>query len=273
MSRYSADRFVESGIPDLRDNLEAKKAPAMAVQEAGPFANTYKLMERFAPRALQEELLQATAALPNGRHRARLKAGAAEDGTKHVHDYIVDKDETGVAFYFVDPEHMMGANKKRSKIKLPRKSDFKPKITNLLGIRINTDPAVSSDFFALRFRTDAFENHQLFKSDHMLEVAEQVLKTGEIPEMLKGHENEIIWRLSVQSDKAVAQGRYADTKDLTRFLRGETPTAMLRGRIKTQRVLVNRFLRHTQNSTFTPIEESKKVIGQDGDFAPLEAAA
>lgn len=258
---YRPERIIRSIIPDLRDNLPTSKIPASAVQESGPFANTLRLSEKVLPTTTREELISATESVSDGRYRARFKAGSIEKGTLHIHDYILDKVGKERIFSFVDAEHMVGTSKNPGV--LPRTGEFRPRIANLLSIRLTEDPA-HMEFTSLRFRTNALgENRQLFKSKHLLKELETMVASHSLPPMLAGHENEIIYYLSLRPEMARVQARYSNATDLQAYLQGETRSEMLKGRITTQRAVVDKILRYIQAEKFVPITEST-IEGQEG---------
>lgn len=257
---YRPERIIRSIIPDLRDNIPTSEAPASATQESGPFTNTLRLSERLFPTDIRQGLIEKTELLADGRYRARLKAGNKEKGTTHIHDYILDKTGPERRFSFVDAEHLMGGSKNPGL--LPRVADFRPRVVNLLSVTLSDDPS-TVNMTALRFRTEALsENRRLFKAENLLSELESMVASNDLPAILAGHENEVVYYLHLQNGMAKVQARYASEPELKAYLRGETDSEMLRGRVTTQKAIIKKFLRYLGEDKFKPIKESS-LEGQD----------
>lgn len=253
---YSPERIRQSIIPDLRDNIPADKAPRKVRQELGPFGNAYALTERLLPQHMREELLEKSENLPEGYTYAILRAGSKEKGTLHMHSYAIRKEGAERSFFFLDPEHVMGNSRKKGQ--LPKIANIRPKVNNLLAFKLgaaDTTPTVSF----IRFRTEAVSGTpEAFTLEGQLEIAEAMLASGAVPKILEGHENEIVFRVDVRPEAAEVESRYASEEDLKGFIAGGVPSEMLKGRVRTQRTLGEKILKHLNNDKFRPIGEIER---------------
>jgi hypothetical protein len=247
--KFGAERFIQNVVPDLRDNLRSDKIPPIASRKIETPADVLPLMERLLPSNVQDRFFAETAHFASGEYRARVAVGSAEEGTRHPHDYIVQKSDEELVMYFVDPEHQMGMSKKHSKIPLPRKGDVRPKISTLISVRLYNDEAIP-DISMLRYRAAAISDPRLLKMDPQFEIAKQILTTGAVPDVLKGKENEITFRMNIRAEEMLAQSRYANQEALDDFLRGKKSAPSIEGKVHSYGVIMRHFLKHLSEQKF-----------------------
>ena len=247
--KFSPERFVQNIVPDLKDNLESGKPPIEVVEKLDTPADAAPLAERFLPSEMRRQLESETADLELGEYRARVAVGSAEDGTRHPHDYIIEKEASSLTLYFVDPEHQMGKSKNKSPVHFPRKGDFRPKTSTLIGIKM-TDGDEIPVISIIRYRAAAITDSHLLKMEPQLEMVKSLLETGEIPEVLAGKENEITFRLNMRKDGLLVQSRYASPEELELFLQGKPSAAVLEGKVHSSNVIMRHFLNHLESKRF-----------------------
>ncbi len=256
MMRINPERFVKNVIPDLRDNFESKEPPTLVVEKIKDPVEAVPLVERLLPKQIREGLVEEVSRLAPGQYRARVSVGSQEEGTRHPHDFIVDKVGDRTKLYFIDPEHQMGKSKKKSSLPLPRKGDLRPKISTLIGIKLSQSGGIP-ELSIIRFRAAAITDPHLLKMGPQFELAKQLLETGDLPELLRGKENEITFRVNVRPDTLLAQSRYASPSDVSGFLRGEKTATALEGKIYSSTIIMGHFLKHLKEGQFQVVDTSQ----------------
>jgi hypothetical protein len=251
--RSGPERFIQNIVPDLRDNMSSEKAPVFATKTIESIEDALPLVERFLPNGVKEQFLRETSEFEPGEYRARVAVGSAEEGTRHPHDYVVQKGDTDLTLYFVDPEHQMGMSKKRSRIPIPRKGDMRPKISTLIGMRMSEDTPIP-DISMIRYRAAAITDPHLLKMGPQFEVAKELFATGTIPEILRGKENEVTFRLNVRPEELIVQSRYAHHEELMRFLEGKISAPTLEGKLHSYGAILRQFLKHLRENRFRSTE-------------------
>ncbi len=247
--KINRENFFENVIPDLRDNLKRKNPPPLAREslehpsEAGP------LVERLFPKEIRESLLREVSVLEPGFHRARIVVGEKKKKNRHPHDFIIDTQEGKINLYFIDPEHQLGKSNNDSIIPFPRRGNLRPKVVTLFGIQLKEEEEIP-DISILRFRAAAVADPYVLKMTAQLGVVIDLLKTGEVPDFLRGKENEITFRLNIRGGEALVQSRYADSADLIGFLHGEKSAPALEGKANSSTLIMGHFLKYLREGKF-----------------------
>jgi hypothetical protein len=253
---FSRERLINNYIPDLRDNFRTDMPPPIATEALRNPLEAMPLVERLMPREERAALEAAARSLEPGEYRARIAVGSVEKGTRHPHDFVLDREDGSTSLYFVDPEHQMGKSTNRGF--LLRNGDLRPKMSNLVAVRLAAD-SVIPDISVLRYRAVALSDPHLLKMGSQLEVAKLMLADTEIPEILREKENEITYRLNVRPDSMLIQSRYASTDDLHRFLQGGVSAKALEGKLHSYRVIMRHFLTHMAAGRFEPLNAEAQL--------------
>ena len=275
LDRFSmfSKKAVQNYLPDMLENIPTNNAPSSAVESIESPEEAERLIESFLPSELRSAILEQVRSLPTGENRARIAVGKKEDGTRHPHDYVIDKGSEGVSLYFVDPEHQMGKSKS-SKGSLPiRKSDLRPKVGNLIALHFNDSehvPAVS----ILRFRTASIEDYHVLKMTQQLKEAKTLLERepGELPDFLAQSPNEITFHLEIRPDAMFVQSRFATPEQLELFLHGEAVTEGLKGKFSSYRQIMEHFLKHLEANRFVSQGKEEPLPISEPPQALREAA-
>lgn len=207
------DRLRRDYIPALKEKFETKKIPpvteqTLSVSEAEDF------MESLISSENQQLAASLIFELADGAYRAREIAGHPEDGTRHVHDFIIEKTSENIQLFYIDPEHSIGKNKSSNILGIPRLGDLRPRVNVLHALRMlpgNLVPEIE----LLRYRAAAIprESIELNKPQAQFEMAKLMLQTGELPAVLRGQEKQITFRLSLRRNddeyKSLMQAREA----------------------------------------------------------------
>lgn len=251
---YNPERFFRNVVPDLLDNIPSKKGPSVAVEGIESPDQARPLTERIVPAELRDALASHVEHLPEGMSLARVVVGSVEDGTRHPHDYVIKKTAEDATYYFVDPEHQMGKSKKATNGPQIRKGDLRPKIGNLLALRLKHGSEVP-ELSILRFRAGAIQDPHVLKMSRQLEEAKKLLDTDALPSFLDGIENDVTFRLQVSLTGMRAESRYATPEELEQFLHGLTDNASLKGKLWSHEQIMRHFLKHLEAGRFKPVAE------------------
>ena len=237
-------RVEQNALWDVMDAAPAKEAPltgeALLPADA-PSALASRILNQGGKRQGQAELWATAKALTPGTYGMRLDVGKAAEGTAHPHFFVVDRDETSATFLFVDPEHYLNRTK-RAPGHLVREADVRPKVCNLMAVRLvqGKEP----DIAIVRFRTNELTPADV-SFERQLAVARDLFLTRGFPPMLEGKEKELVMRLVIapsSGQPALLQARYAkDAEELTAFLRGEKGSSFLEGKVRAAAALMTEF--------------------------------
>lgn len=196
----SLGRLRRDYIPALRERFEARKDPldverTLSVPEAEKFAQSLISSE------VQKLIADFTADLAEGNYRTREVAGEPGDGTRHVHDFVIEKSAADTQLFYVDPEHSMGKNKNSNILGIPRIGDLRPRVNVLYAVRVLPGDLIP-EIELLRYRAAAIppESPELNKPGAQLEMAELLLESGELPSVVKKQEKQITFRLSLRKN-------------------------------------------------------------------------
>jgi hypothetical protein len=261
------ERIPRNYVPDVLDKIPTSQPPARAVvgiespEEAAPF------LKKILPADLQESLMSQAALLPEGTNRARVAVGKQEEGTRHPHDYIIEKDNGETTFYFIDPEHQMGKTKRAKGNLMAIKGELRPKIGNLLALRFSQDGS-APDISILRFRANNIDDSHIMKMSQQFEEAKKLLGSEEVPEFLSGIERDITFRLEVRAKSMSVQSRYATSEQLDGLLHGFIDTQALKGKVWAYAEIFKHFVQHMEAGHFQMISEPKAAA-----IEPLKEAA
>jgi len=248
-------RLEENVVWDVMDAMPADKAP-MTVREAIPDGENLPLIDRLFNRSEirngQAELWASIEPLAPGTYGMRMSVGSNAEGTAHPHFFVIDRDEESARLLFVDPEHYLNRTKRDMK-NLVREGDIRPKVCNLMAIRIREGNA-PPDIAVTRFRTNEIKNPSDISFETQLGVARELFQNQGIPPMLADKEREIIFRLVIEpsSDKPMLiQSRYVKSEDeLKSFLREGSGTPFLEGKRRSFAGLMEEFSAHLKRDEF-----------------------
>lgn len=243
-------RIVESYLPDILENIPRRDSPNLLERVLGSSKDALPLVRRLIPIETQDALLAETEQLSQGAHRAQIVVGTQRDGTRHPHDFIVNKHSGMTDLLFVDPEHNMGKVKWHDRI--PLKGIIRPKVVTLFGVRFTQGEEIP-EISLIRFRAAAIREGRLLKMQAQNGIASQLLETGALPEALQDKEHEVTVRFNVRKNRALVQSRLASPNDLNHFLLGEKSAPVLEGKIATFNLLIQHFVRHLRDNKFAPL--------------------
>ncbi len=192
---YHAGRVQRDYIPALQEKFPTEKAPAFVEKTFTPEIAKIFLKSLITPEQ-QKRLHDLASSLADGQYRFREAAGTPEQGNRHVHDFIILKSASGIQFFFVDPEHAMGASKNHRLLKILRRGDIRPQVNVLYSMELTPENEVAR-VSALRYRASVIpeDKPQLNKPGEQFKMAESLLASGDLPEVIRGKENEISFQL------------------------------------------------------------------------------
>lgn len=243
-------RRLRNGVTDILDNVPTTHAPIL-IERSHESVNPVPLTERFFSQELQSEARMSAESFSDGYHLAHLIAGSKKEGTLHAHDYIIKKDGEGITLLYVDAEHTMGRGKRESL--LPRMGDIRPKIANLLALRIPTNGG-QPEALCLRYRTERLDQDSEFFMPHQqLALLEELLETGELPGALRKKEQEIVFRVHIGKERSLVQSRYTSQGDIEALFKGSAGTPFLRGKAQAYGTIASKFARHARDGKFKPM--------------------
>jgi hypothetical protein len=263
----SAARISRDIVPAVIEGFETQRIPDSAEKVLTP-----PEAEQFAASLItpenRQKLDEMLGTLPDGTYRARENAGTPEDGNRHVHDFIIKKSGPEAELFYIDPEHSMGKSTNRGS--LPRRGDLRPQVNVLYSTKItNGDPVPR--FSLLRYRAAAVpqEKQYLNKPAEQLKIAEAMLTTGEMPDFLQGHENQVTFRLDLRNEgdqqNLIVQARAArDVNDIeymiTQLTTGKPLPAYdpLEGQLRRfKSIMRTHFPNHLRSNNFEPLKSDK----------------
>ena len=94
LSLKKLKRIKENIVPDILDNIRHKTPPRTIERTFEKPEDAMPLLERLCPENIRGPLRDLTQNLARDvRYRARALVGHAEDGTKHPHDFVIEKSE------------------------------------------------------------------------------------------------------------------------------------------------------------------------------------
>jgi len=237
----------QSGIADVKDNIETAAPPRELELTFDGENGAGPVLDRLCPEKLGEALRALTEELPQGiTYRARTSAGRSESGTKHVHDFVIEKSESTTSLYFLDPEHYVG-----------KQNLLRPSIANLMSMELSQQTGTLPKVAILRFRTQllAASDRTALKMDEQLNIARGLVSNDALPEFLKNTPQEIVFRTVINEDKGIVQSRYVDNEwGLELFLKGASSAPSLEGRVVSQQAILQRFVRLLEEKKFEPIK-------------------
>ncbi len=210
---YHGDRLRRDYIPGLKEIRPTERIPPTAEKILTPEkARTFA--EALITNEQRLKLYSLVAPMADGSYRFRDIAGMPEDGNRHVHDFVIKKDSSGVQFFYIDPEHAMGVSKNKNPLNFPRIGDLRPKVNVMYTMELSPEGEVAR-IALLRYRASAIpkDKPQLNKPGEQLLMAQSMLGQGALPEVLQGHENEVtfyldFWQMT-DEHKAVVHARSA----------------------------------------------------------------
>lgn len=247
-------KVLENIIPDIRDNFEANNIPKHAEKELLSLEERAALEKKlftFKGIDILDKASEKMLKLEAGKYICRTVVGAVNQGTRHPHDFIIESNEKNVTYYFIDPEHNMGKQKRKSI--LPRPGDIRPHVSTLVSLCIpkNGDEAEVS---MLRFRTGFIEDKSLLKMSTQSDIARQIANTGSLPEMLQENKKEITFYLKLDKNKAEIVSRYVSEEDLLKALDGEKSSRPIEGKITSFQHIINRGLTLLEGGAFEKVK-------------------
>lgn len=194
----TANRVSRDIIPGLLENIETQNIPPK-VERVLESDKAEQFAASLITKETREKLDALVSAFPDGTYRSREAAGTPEDGSRHVHDFVIEKSGPSTRLYFIDPEHATGKSVNRGI--LPRRGDLRPQVNVLFSAELLKDDPVPR-IALLRYRAAAIgeDKQHLNKPAAQLETARTMLTNGELPEFLQGKENQISFRLDLRSE-------------------------------------------------------------------------
>jgi hypothetical protein len=246
---FESRRFLNNIVPDLRDNFRTEEPPLSLTQKFEDTGEYVHFIDSVFPHDTRKQLWEQLSTFKEGTHRARIKAGNLKQGTAHPHDYIIDKKREEISFYFIDPEHQLGKSKQKGMFPI-RTGDIRPKVSSLIGIKM-TSGSDMPEISTIRFRTETIEDTQKLKMEAQLQIARGMLKTGETPEILKGKEEEITFRMVIGEGSVLVESRYVNQEDLKKFIKGESSAKALEGKKDSFRAVMGQFIKYSKDGSFT----------------------
>lgn len=246
------ERFIKSGIPDFLDNVQRQFEPEVVEQDS--YANE-KMLERLLPQEAREQLLALSENFERGQdYRAVILVGKKENGTLHPHLFVIQRTEKGIELFFVDPEHNVGKH-----------NLLRPKIENLITMKVPQGSEAHSELAILRFRTNNIKDVTLLKLQPQLEAARTLIDNDGVPQILQEYKNDITLRIVIKEGKTITQSRYTSKKELESFLAGKQGSFALEGKVQSQQAILKRFVEYLQEDKFkkkeTPGEEKLRTQG------------
>lgn len=242
-------RIKNSGIPDILDNFARKNAPPISERTFETPEESAPVLERLCPEKIRAQLRELTTDFEDGvTYRARTSVGHAEDGTKHPHDFVIEKMGGTTSFYFVDPEHFVGQRNMR-----------RPSISNLMTLRLKSDSSDLPEIAITRFRTKSLADSNIteLKMEKQLGHARTLIQSRGVPVFLENNPQEVTFRTVVTPKEALAQSRYVGESDLETFLRGADSAWALEGKLVSQQAILKSFVQLLQNGEFERVKEKR----------------
>lgn len=248
-------QFSEHVLPDLRDNLASSATPERReTREERHDA----LLERLVPLETRNAIMQGTPELAVGeRIRARTLVGTKEDQTRHPHDFTIERLPEGLRLTFVDPEHYIGrrgsleALSDIPHIRTPHV--LRPKIGNLMTASLPLDPEQRARIALLRFRTERIPDPAVFKLHAQQEAADHLIEDFGIPSFLTELPTEILFRIVLDTERAVVQARYTNENEIDAFLKGGRGSSALEGKVRSQQQILGRFPEYLASGLFKSV--------------------
>lgn len=194
-AKYHKSRLRPHYIPAIQEAFPTEKIPPFAEKKLT--SEEAKVLLKFLIKPEEQvRLNELVSSLPAGQYRYREAAGTPEQGNRHVHDFVIMKNASGVQLFWVDPEHAMGVNENKNFLKIPRRGDLRPKINVLYSMELTPEGEVAR-ISLIRYRAAVIpkEKVELNKPSEQLKMAQLMLATGELPEVFQGKENEITFQL------------------------------------------------------------------------------
>ncbi len=268
---HEAERTSRDYIPGVIEKFETQRIPhkierKLSIDDAEQLAST------LVTPANRETLDGFISSFPDGRYRAREEAGTLADGNRHVHDFILNKSGEHAQIFFIDPEHAMGKSKNRNAFGIPRIGDLRPQINVLYGAELRSnDPVPRLSLLRYRAASIPDESKHLNKPSAQLQIAQSMLTTGTLPDVLQGHENEISFRLDLHTEgdsyRILAQARAArDAADVEHMIdhmiarKDMLATDPLEGQLRRFRSIIRtHFPRHFRENNFVVLDKTQKA--------------
>lgn len=243
-------RIRDNVLPDTMDNFGREKAPNAAERIFTSPEEARAVLDRLCPKESLDAIRHLTEHFEVGHtQRARTVVGDAESGTRHPHDFVIEKDEMGTSLYFVDPEHYVGERNMR-----------RPSISNLMALRIPKEDTSLPGVVITRFRTAslAASDRTELKMDNQLVHARELFHTQGVPTFLAATLNEIVFRTMITEERGIVQSRYVGTTfALEMFLDGNKSAYALEGKVTAQNAVLESFVRLLQEGAFEDFAEKK----------------
>lgn len=200
--RYDINRFKSDIIPAFKERFATDRVPPkterlLTPEEGGIF------LDSLISRELSAQIFEMASELDDGEYVFQEEVGHPGEATRHVHSFFVEKDDSGVRLFFVDPEHLMGKSKnwknfsKYGKLLPITRGHLRPKANILYTVEMSPDGRINQ-ISLMRYRSDAIKDPSRQRPRPQLELARQMVKIGGIPQELKGQENEITFWLEVK---------------------------------------------------------------------------
>lgn len=260
-----AVRFMPDYLPAIMETRLTNRMPPY-IERTLPTDRANVLLQSLITPEQQLRLHTLVSELPEGTFRWREAAGIPEDGSRHVHDFVIVKSDSATQLFYVDPEHGMGKSINKRRFGLPRRGDLRPQVNVLYGIELTPDNTVSR-VSILRYRAAAIpaEQVRLNKPSEQLVMAQLMLQTGALPEILQGKENEVTFhfdfRPTADGHQTAIRARAArDTDSLEQRLEGLTngqslsPYDPVEGQLRRFRAIVRTYFpRYIQEKRFQPV--------------------
>lgn len=250
-------RIRKNVIPDIMDNMPSRKAPPTVEKNFESVSEASPVLERLCPHEARQALRSLTSEFEEGAtYRARTTVGSLEDGTKHPHDFVLEKHGGDLCLYFVDPEHFVGERNLR-----------RPSISNLMALRLpvgGSEPSVA----VARFRTQTIAATDIaeLKMERQLAHARQLIDNDGLPEPLRSHERDVLFRLLATPQRALLQSRYVGTSfGMELLLEGARSAPVLEGKVDSQRAIIESFLQLLRAGEFKSVTE-KRAKREDSDL-------
>lgn len=229
-AQYHATRLRPDYIPALVERYPTNKIPSFFERRLDTIA-AQQFTESLLTPTQRVRLETALATLSDGMYVMDEPAGTHEDGNRHIHRFVIKKSGTTCEMFYIDPEHSMGKSINRNRLRLPRIGDLRPKVNVLYAAKLKLGEPIMS-VAALRYRAAVIDkDHQeLNKPAAQFKIAEDMLTTGKLPDILHGQENEITFWLNLRmqegdyevSIQARAANNERDIQEMiAKMLRGE----------------------------------------------------
>lgn len=245
-SEKKFEKIISNIVPDILDNFAYNEE--LPIFENKNTENVDKVMYRLLTEDQRKRLLDFMDGLEDGRYEYLSLVGEKDNGTLHPHLFVVEKRDGVVKLNFVDPEHNVG-----------NQNLLRPKISNLMAINVPEGKDSVPELVILRFATEG-----LFPDDLKLKnqsiAASQLIDREGIPEMLVDFPKNILFRLVVKKIGLTLQARYTNTKKATDFLAGGDGSRALRGKVRAEQYLVERFIKFLEEGHFKLSERFTKTF-------------